>query len=723
MINGPAIQAKKIKQTSSMLHGLVHIPQFFLQPLDLFKNYDARRNLQPDLVAGITVAVILLPQAIAFALIAELPPAMGLYAAVVAAVVGALWGSSNQVHTGPTNAISLLVLSVLLTVATPGTADFIIAAGMMAVLVGLFQLFMGLARLGVLVNFVSHSVVVGFTAGAGVLIIIKQLRPLLGIEFSAHNILETLQAIVSNLPHTHLPTFLLGVGAIVLIFALRKIKRNLPGSLISMIVASIIVYFLGLNNKGVAVIGELPASLPPLAELPLHDLQYVARLSTGVLAIGAIGLVETTAIARSIASQTGQRLASSQEFVGQGLANIASGFLSGYPVAGSFSRTAVNYKAGAETRMSAIFSGFFVLIALFVLAPLAVYLPTTALAGVLIVTAYGMIDKAEMVRIARGARGDAVIMLATLLGTLFLHIEFAVLLGILLSFAYYIIYASTPGVFSVLPDDRFRHFVRQEAHQPSCPQLGILKISGDLYFGAAGYIEDAIRLHLRRHPRQRFLLLRMHGVNQCDLHGISMLESIMALLRERGGKLYLMRVEEDVLQFMQENGFYDRLGYDHFLPDEYAIFYLFHKILDPFTCIYECNVRAFKECQNLPKNYAVDELPPSGVPVEHVAEISPAELYRILNNGTSSVIVDVREPREFKKGHILQAQSVPISELLQHVSSLPQDKNITLICQSGWRSRHAAAFLLDQGYRDVQILQGGMLAWKAARLKAVSATQ
>ncbi|MFC1976510.1 SulP family inorganic anion transporter, partial [Chloroflexota bacterium] len=592
-----------------MLTGLTHIPFFFLQPLRLFRTYNLRSNLRPDLMAGLTVAVILLPQAIAFALIAELPPEMGLYAAIVGAVVGALWGSSHHAHTGPTNAISLLVLSVLLTIAMPGTPEFIVAAGMMAVLVGVFQLLMGVARLGVLVNFVSHSVIVGFTGGAGILIIVKQLPHLLGLVFSSHSLIETFYGIFINLSKIHWPTFTLGAGTMVLIIVLRQINRKLPGPLISMVLASILVFLLGLDDEGVKVIDELPTGLPPLARLPLFDLEYIARLSTGTLAIGAIGLVETTAIARSIAGQTGQRLVSNQEFVGQGLANIASGLFSGYPCAGSFSRSAVNFKAGAQTRLSAIFSGVFVLVALFVLAPLAVYLPRAALAGVLIITAYGMIDKAEMARIWRGAQGDAMIMVATLLGTLFLHIEFAVLLGILLSFAYYIRKTSMPSVFPVLPDDRFEHFVRQQSHQIPCPQLGILKISGDLYFGAVRHIEEVICEHLRQHPEQRFLLLRMHGVNHCDLRGISMLEAIMDMCRQQGGDLFLMRLEAPVLEFIQSHDFYNKLGPDHFLTEDQAVERLFHKILDPPICIYECNTRVFIECQNLPKQTYLTDSP------------------------------------------------------------------------------------------------------------------
>jgi SulP family sulfate permease len=186
----------------SLLTNFKHVPFYFLKPVRLFQTYD-RSNLRPDLIAGLTVAVILLPQALAFALIAELPPQMGIYAAVVAAIIGGLWGSSNQVSTGPTNAISLLVLSALLAVATPGTVEFVIAAGLMAVMVGVFQLAMGLARLGVLVNFVSHSVIVGFTAGAGLLIAINQLRPLLGLEFTSHNLPETVRGTVFNLANSH----------------------------------------------------------------------------------------------------------------------------------------------------------------------------------------------------------------------------------------------------------------------------------------------------------------------------------------------------------------------------------------------------------------------------------------------------------------------------------------------------------------------------------------
>jgi sulfate permease, SulP family len=695
---------------------LVSLPYYFLRPVRLLKTYD-RNKLRPDLVAGLTVAVILLPQAIAFALIAELPPATGLYAAVVGAVIGALWGSSNHAHTGPTNAISLLVLSALITTATPGTPEFLLAAGLMAVMAGVFQLVMGLARLGMLVNFVSHSVIVGFASGAAVLIAINQLRHLLGLDFESHNVLQTAQATFSSLGQVHGPTAALGISTVFLIVLLRRLDRRLPGALISMTAASLVVFLFRLHENGVRVIGQLPRNLPPLADLPYFDLELIGALSAGALAVGAIGLVETTAISRAITTQSGQRLDSNQEFVGQGLANIFSGLFSGYVVAGSFSRSAVNYEARARTPVAAVFSSMFVVVAMLLLAPLAAFLPRAALAGVLVVTAYTMIDQREIARIWQGTRSDALIMLATFLGTLLLHIEFAVLTGILLSFAFYIMKTSVPRVHAVLPDDDFVHF-RHQPQKPECPQLGIVDVLGDLYFGAVNHVEEAIHAHGQAHPEQRFLLLRLHSVHHCDISGIHMLESVRHLYRERGGDLYLARVREPVLRLLKSSGFYDELGADHILSGDDAVSHFFYRILDPAVCIYECPVRAFKECQNLPKReYSLDthlhtELPAAGLP-----SIPARTLWQRLRNGQARpLLIDVREPREFHRGHIPQAELIPLPELLTDTAHLPREQPIVLICRSGRRSQRAAHLLHGRGFANVLILEGGMLAWEAAGL-------
>ena len=693
--------------------------RYFTRPVQVIKDYDPS-FLRADLVAGLTVAVILLPQAIAFALIAELPPVMGLYAAIVGGIVGALWGSSKQVHNGPTNAISLLISSALISASfAPGTAEFVVAAGLMAVMAGFFQLILGLARLGVLVNFVSYSVVVGFSAGAGVLIAVKQLGPLIAVDPGGRRLSEIMVGLVTALPDVHPPTAAIGVVTILLLVILPRISAKLPPALFSMAVASLAVWLFGLQEQGVDVIGQLPSSLPPLANLPLFDLDYIGRLSTGALAVAAIGLIQTVAMARSIATQTGQRLDSNQEFVGLGLGNMMAGFFSGFPTAGSFSRSAVNLQAGARTPLASIFSSLFVLVAMFVLAPLAQFLPTAALAGVLVVIGLGLVDVAEIKRILEGTRGDAIIMGITFAGTLFLPIEFAVLFGILLSFVHYTLRTSMPRVQQVLPDENFHHFLHQPDKE-SCTQLAIVDIRGDLYFGAVNHVEEEIHKMRVQNPAQRYLLIRLNRVNHCDFSGIHMLENVVRMYREAGGDVFLVRVSDRVRKLMRSTGFDRYLGEDHFLADDEAISYIFHHVLDPAICIYECPVRAFKECQNLPKQTEIDDVPPlEEVPDEAIVEIPPLKLWRQLHDGlaeTPPVIVDVREPREYAQGHIPEAQLVPLRSVLDDTIRLPNDRQIVLVCRSGRRSKRAAYALQKMGVVNVAVLEGGMLDWKSADL-------
>jgi SulP family sulfate permease len=693
-------------------------PYIFLRPVRIFQNYRLS-YLQPDLLAGLTVAVVLLPQAIVFALLAGLPPQMGLYSAIVVAIVGALWGSSIHLHSGPTNTASILVLSTLAPIIAPGSPEFLTAAGLMAVMVGMFRLVMGLARLGMLVTFVSDSVVIGFTAGAGVLIGVGEIRSLLRLQFSSPpGLFNTIQNLLLYLPQTHFLSLAIGLGTLAVILLIRRFNRRWPGQLIGLALAAAIVGLFRLDQQGINIIGELPRSLPPLAQLPLFNIQLISEISLGTLAVAAIGLVEATSIARSLASQSGQRLDSNQEFVGQGLANIACGFLSGHACSGSFNRSALSYEARAQTPLANAFSGLFVLLAMFVLAPLAAYIPRPALASMLMLAAYGMIDYKEMRRIWRGARGDALIMIVTLLATLFLSLPFAVLSGILMSLTYYLLKTSTPRVYPVLPDETFKHFTYQPT-KSQCPQLCILKISGDLYFGAVSHIEESIRQILAKNSRQRFLLLRMHGINHCDISGIHMLESILRVCRERGGDLFLMKVQDPVYQLMESTGFCTQVGSNHFLTEDHAIDHLFYKILDPAICIYECEVRAFKECQNLPKlGLSPDTIPLyTHIPTTGIPEITPQELWhQLMHSALPPLVIDVREPREFKQGHIPQSQLIPLPKLLAEKPELPADREVVLVCRGGRRSQRAAFALLGKNHAKVRVLQGGILAWEAARL-------
>lgn len=702
-----------------MLANMRSIPSAFLRPLEILRSY-RQENLMPDLLAGLTVSVVLLPQGLAFSLLAGLPPVMGLYAAIVASVVAALWGSSHHLQTGPTNTAAALTLSVLLPIAAPGSPDFIAAAGLIAIMAGVFRLVMGLARLGLLVNFVSDSVVVGFTAGAGALIMVSQLTTMLRVEaVQSPNLPGVLSGVAPQIPNAHIPTLILSLATLVLLIILRQLNSRLPMSLLAIVTMTSVVWGFNLNETGIRILGDVPSGLPPLAALPFLDLTLIGRLSTGALAIAAIGLVEATAIARALSSNSGQRLDSNQEFVGQGMANIAAGLFSGYPCSASFNRSALIYRTGARSSLASAFAGLFVLLASFILAPAVAQLPRAVIAAELVLAAYSMIDRNRMRRIWKGNRSDAAIMVTTFVATLLLPLQFAVLIGIMMSLGAYILQTSAPQVIAVLPDDNFRHWGPQP-HKPQCPQLGILDVLGDLYFGAVSHVEESIHGHMTRYPEQRFLLLRMHSVQRIDLSGINALEGLLRSYRNRGGDIYMTRVREPVMHLMQTSGFYRLLGVNHFLSEDTAIDFLFHKVIDPAVCIYECPVRAFRECQNLPKRDEHLDIPLQHIPLRPFPEIAPSLLWERIRGSDAPLMIDVREPREYKQGHVPNAKLMPLATLLTQKPELPENGEIVLICRSGRRSLRAAAALHAYGYESLSILQGGMLGWEnSALLEAV----
>ena len=692
--------------------------RYFLHPLYLFKNY-RRDDLLSDFTAGLTVAIVMLPQAIAYALVAELPPQMGIYAAIIGSIVGGLWGSSENLVTGPTNTSSLLVLSILLPMAGIGSSEYLLAAGLLAIFAGIFQITLGFARLGMLVNFVSDSVIVGFTAGAGVLIMINQFKHLFRLQIPImDNMFLTLTEVIIRIPQTHLISMILGLTVIILIILIMWFKPLLPAPLIAIGIASIAVWIFHLGQSGVVLIGEIPKGLPPLTKFPPINIETLGELSSGILAVGSIGLVQTIAVAKALTVKSGKRFDSNQEFIGQGLANIACGFFSGYPVFGSFVRSEVNKRSGGKTAFSSVFAGLLMLGAVLLFAPYVAFIPKTALAGVLIVIAYGMIDRKEILRIWRGAKGDLLIMAITFITTLLLPLQFAVLFGIMASFAVYILRTSTPRVFPVVPNKSFEHLEYQPERE-SCPQMAIFDLHGDLYFGATNYIEDKIIGYMNQHPEQRFLILRMNNVNQCDISGIHALEGIVRRYRKRGGNVILNGTQPNIMALMRGTGFYEYLGEQNFIFDEkQAISYAFHYLFDPVICIYECERRVFQECQNLPKHIVHTEIVPlpMAIPMGAVDLISPLNLWRDLHQDDPPFVIDVREPREYKRGHIPNAALIPLFELIANPEQVPKDRKVIFVCRAGRRSARAAYYFAEKGYQNISVLEGGMQAWETADL-------
>ena len=309
-------------------------------------------------------------------------------------------------------------------------------------------------------------------------------------------------------------------------------------------------------------------------------------------------------------------------------------------------------------------------------------------------------------------------MIVTLLATLLLPLQFAVVTGILMSLGNYILQTSTPKVISVLPTEDFQHFLHQP-DKPPCPQLGIITIVGDLYFGAVNHVEDLIRAHMGRHPGQRFILLRMQNVNRMDISGIHMLESVLRAYRERGGDIFFMKVKAPIQELMDATGFSDAVGEDRFLFDEEAVSHLFYRVLDPAICIYECEIRAFKECQNLPKSPTPGHLALMGESqtLGPVGSVEPLALWQELHWGIGAPeVIDVREEREFLRGHIREAQLIPMSRFDPGRLRLGKEKNIVLVCRSGRRSERVAQVMQQAGFKHVRTLDGGMVAWESSGL-------
>jgi sulfate permease, SulP family len=686
------------------------LPGLFSRPLRVLQRI-SRAQLPADLLAGSAVALVLLPQSLAFALLAGLPPDIGLISAVVAAVVGGLWGSSSHLHTGPTNTAAILTFSVLVPLAVPGSTDYLTAAALLALLAGLLRVLMGVARLGMLANFVSDSVAVGFTAGAGLLIVGNQLGPLLGIELPVTADPATFVAAIGRL---HLPSLLLGLLTMALIWGLPRVSQRVPAVIPALLLTSLLAAILDLPAQGVALLGDLPQLHLTLLQLP--PLTLLPDLAGGAFALALIGLVEALAIARAIATNSGERINANQELIGQGLANMASGALAGMPVSASFNRSALAWQSGGRSALVALVSGLLLIPALLLGGSLLSHLPLAVLAGSLMMTALSMVDWRAMRRIRRDSLAETLIMVTVLLTTLFLSLQAAVLFGVLLSLGYYLLRTATPRVEAVIPDAEFRHW-DAAGPQPLCPQLLVVDLLGDLYFGAVNHIEQQLTGLIESYPRARFLLLRMHSVQQCDLSGIRMLELLRRILKRRGGELYFIRVRRSVLERMQSSGFFSEVGAERFLDEDTAIEQLFHHILDPAVCIYECDRRIFRECHSLPKQ------PLPGInlvlqpPTAAAARITAHDLWQQLRAARPPLVIDVREPREFQRGHIPQAVNIPLGRFAQaHPPPLPADRQLLFVCRSGSRSLRAVTLLATAAAARAAVLEGGMLAWEAANL-------
>lgn len=569
-----------------------------------FLNWTGRVNrdtIKADAAAGLTGAVIVLPQGIAFAEIAGMPPIYGLYTAMVTPIVAALFGSSWHLISGPTTAISLVIFSAASGFAEPKSMEFVQIVLTITLLAGLIQLALGLARMGTLVNYVSHSVILGFTGGAAILIATSQLKHVFGISMPrGGEFLEKWEHIIYGLPDTNIYVFVIAIVTLLTALLIKKFIPKVPNLLAAMVVGSVLAYFFGAEAHGIALVGKLSAKLPPLSA-PNFSFESIEMLAPNAFAIALLGLIEAVAIGRAVASKSHQRIDANQEFIGQGMSNIVGSFFSSYAGSGSFTRSGLNYSAGAKTPMAAIFAAIMLMLVLLLIAPLTAYLPIPAMGGIILLVAYNLIDWHGIKQIFKASRREAIVFSITLLSTLLLELEFAIYLGVIFSLIFYLQQTSSPRVVTLAPDkdDTHRHFFNIERRAlETCPQLKVIRLDGALFFGAVSNLEDKLGELLN--DDEPNLLIVGTGIALIDLSGAEMLEKQAEKWKAKGGRIYFCSLRKQVRDFLKKGGYWDLLGADNFFESKEEAIGAIYKTLDYDWCS-QCEAKIFTECKPVEK--------------------------------------------------------------------------------------------------------------------------
>lgn len=559
----------------------------------------AKKTWKDDLIAGLTGTIIVIPQAVAFAIIAGLPPVYGFYTAMITPIIAALFGSSYHLISGPTTAISIVVFATVSKFADPTTEleNYIALTLTLTFMAGVIQLAMGMARMGKLVNFVSHSVVIGFTAGAGVLIAFKQLQHVFGLEVpQGSSFYEIVRTIVLNIQDTNWYVFAVAMGTLILAILIKQFAKPVSRfyMLIAMVLGSLLAYFLGGESVGIENVGKIPSSLPPF-RMPSLSLPTVRNLSSGALTLALLGLIEAVAIARSISLSSHQRIDGNQEFKGQGLSNIIASFFSAYMGSGSFTRSGVNYQAGAKTPMSAIYAALFLVIVLLTLSSYASYLPKPAMGGIILLVGYNLIDFHHIKQVFNSSGRELIVLGTTLFGALFFELETALFSGIGLSLFFYLEKTAKPNI-AILGTTKTHRFINiiRNSEVEECPQLKIVRIDGSIYFGALEVVSDFFN-SLYEKGEVKNILIVAKGINFIDLAGATWLEYEAKRWKDRGGGIYFSGLKIVSQQILRKGGFRESIGEEYFFADKRDAIRTIYDNLDKDICA-TCKVRIFHEC-------------------------------------------------------------------------------------------------------------------------------
>ena len=525
--------------------------------------------LKADVIAGITVALVLIPQSMAYAQLAGLPVYYGLYASFLPGMIAAIFGSSRQLATGPVAVVSLLTATALEPIAGNNPEAYLMYAIILAIFVGIFQLMLGMLKLGVLVNFLSHPVVIGFTNATAIIIATSQLSKFFGVtvDKAEHHYETVWWVIEAAVDHGHLPTLGMAILSLALLILIKRYFPRQPNVLIAVVATTLLAWYFEFEEKGGAVVGNIPTGLPGLV-IPSAEWSEVSSLVSTAIAIALIGFMEAISIAKAMAARTKQKLHPNQELIGQGIGNIVSGMFQGYAVSGSFSRSAVNMNAGAMTGFSSIVTGIVVGITLLWLTPLLYHLPQATLAAVIIMAVVNLI-KIEPIKYAWKVQPeDGIVAIVTFVLTLGLapHLEEGIIIGVLLSLGLFLHRTMRPriAVLSRHPDGMLRD--ASVFDLPTCPHISVIRFDMSLYFANTGYFEETILERAASKPELKYIIIDAESINAIDATGEEMLHSLAEALSEAGVELLFARTKLQIRVVFIRTGFVDLLGEDHFFP-------------------------------------------------------------------------------------------------------------------------------------------------------------
>jgi len=550
--------------------------------------------LRADLIAGLTVALVLIPQSMAYATLAGLPEVYGLYIAFVPVFVAALWGSSRQLGTGPVAVVSTMTATTLTPVVilmmpagyTPEQymAMYIPTAMFLTLLVGLFQFSLGAFRLGAIVNFLSHPVIVGFTNAAALFIGLTQVSKVFGVDMpggaSDHFLTVRIWGVIQNLGDTHMATLVMGIVAFAIMIALKKYLPKYPGVLVAVVVTTVASYLLEFEKMGGKVVGAIPEGLPGFA-MPAFSYEAFSGLVIGAIIIAMVGFMEAISIAKAMAAKTKDRIDPNQELIGQGLGNICGSFFQSYPSSGSFSRSAVNLNAGAKTGFSSVVTAIIVVITLLFLTPLLYHLPKATLAAVVIMAVFGLINFVSVKHIWLTNKHDGMAAMITFVATIGSapKLDHGIMIGAVLAIVFYLYRTMRPRV-SIL--GRYKDGVLRDVDaykdMPTDENIIAIRFDGSLYFANVAYFEDAILKAVSDHKTATYMLIVSDGINQIDASGEEVLHHLVERLNDNDMTVVFSGLKKQILDVMRATQLIEAIGEENIFPSE-------EKALD---AIYEC---------------------------------------------------------------------------------------------------------------------------------------